>query len=162
MKEFKIVPIRNGTVLDHIEAGKSMEILQALGYPVAGSSKVVSVSMNLPSARGGHKDVLKFEDVELTKRDLDAVKKLSKRCTVSVIRNDDVAEKHAWPELSPPGPRPQTAQTQRPPRVPGLDGGGGSRPRRGRAGSQALGRSRRDRLPPPRAPRSSVLASLRS
>lgn len=96
MKEFKIVPIRNGTVLDHIEAGRAMEILQALGYPVKGSSKVVSVSMNLPSARGGHKDVLKFEDVELSKHDLDAVRKLSARCTVSVIRNYDVAEKSRW------------------------------------------------------------------
>lgn len=97
MKEFKIVPIRNGTVLDHIEAGKAMEVLKALGYPVQGSSKVVSVSMNLPSARGGHKDVLKFEDVELSKKDLEAVRKLSKRCTVSVIRNYDVAEKSHWP-----------------------------------------------------------------
>lgn len=97
MKEFKIVPIRNGTVLDHIEAGKALQILQALGYPVAGSSKVVSLSMNLPSARGGHKDVLKFEDVELSADELRKVKAISKRGSLSVIRNYDIAEKKRWP-----------------------------------------------------------------
>ena len=97
MKEFKIVPIRNGTVLDHIEPGKGLEILLALGYPIAGSSKVVSLAMCLPSERGGVKDVLKFEDVELSPRDLVAVHKISNRGTVSVIRNYDVADKHRWP-----------------------------------------------------------------
>jgi len=96
MKEFKIVPIRNGTVLDHIEAGKALEIIHALGHPVKGSSKVVSLSMNLPSARGGHKDVLKFEDVELSPEDVKKVQALSKRGTLSVIRNYDIAEKKRW------------------------------------------------------------------
>ncbi|MFA5944766.1 MAG: aspartate carbamoyltransferase regulatory subunit [Candidatus Thermoplasmatota archaeon] len=96
MKEFKIVPIRNGTVLDHIDAGKSLAILQALGYPIAKSSKVVSLSMCLPSGRSGVKDVLKFEDVELSAADIKTVKSLSKRGTLSVIRNYDVAEKIRW------------------------------------------------------------------
>lgn len=96
MKEFKIVPIRNGTVLDHIDAGKSMAILSALGYPIAKSSKVVSLSMCLPSGRSGLKDVLKFEDVELSPADIKTVKSLSKRGTLSVIRNYDVAEKVRW------------------------------------------------------------------
>jgi aspartate carbamoyltransferase regulatory subunit len=96
MKEFKIVPIRNGTVLDHIDAGKSMAILQALGYPRAKSSKVVSMSMALPSGRSGTKDVLKFEDVELSPEDIKTVKSISKHGTISVIRNYDVAEKVRW------------------------------------------------------------------
>lgn len=96
MKEFKIVPIRNGTVLDHIEAGKALDILKALGFPVAGSQKVVSVAMNLPSGGGGVKDVLKFEDVELSPKDQDTVRRLSKRGTLSVIRNYDVAQKTRW------------------------------------------------------------------
>lgn len=96
MKEFKIVPIRNGSVLDHIRPGKSLDILAALGLPVDGSSKVVSLSMNLPSGRGGLKDVLKFEDVELTDEEIDAVKAISDRGTLVVIRNYDVAEKLRW------------------------------------------------------------------
>ncbi len=96
MREFKIVPIRNGTVLDHIEAGKSLEILAALGLPVEGSSKVVSLSMNLPSGRGGLKDVLKFEDVEFSDEDLARVKAISGRGTLAVIRNYDIAIKQTW------------------------------------------------------------------
>lgn len=96
MKEFKVVPIRNGTVIDHVEPGKALEILQALGYPVKGSSKVVSLSMHLPSSRGKSKDVLKFEDVELSAADVKKVKAISKTGTLSVIRNYDVAEKQRW------------------------------------------------------------------
>src|SRR5688572_8263005 len=96
MREFKIVPIRNGTVLDHLDVGKSVEILKALGYPIAKSSKVVSLSMGLPSGRSGLKDVMKFEDVELSPADIKTVKSLSKRGTLSVIRNYDVAEKVRW------------------------------------------------------------------
>jgi aspartate carbamoyltransferase regulatory subunit len=96
VREFKIVPIRNGTVLDHIEAGKALEILRALGHPIAGSGKVVSLSMNLPSGRGGTKDVLKFEDVELSPEDVKKAKAISKRGTLAVIRNYDVAEKTSW------------------------------------------------------------------
>ena len=96
MKEFKIVPIRNGTVIDHVESGKAFEILQALGYPVRGSSKVVSLSMHLPSSRGKAKDVLKFEDVELSPADVKKVQAISRTGTLSVIRNYDVAQKQRW------------------------------------------------------------------
>ncbi len=96
MKEFKIVPIRNGSVLDHVEAGKSLAVLEALGFPVAGSSKVVSLSMNLPSERGGLKDVVKFEDVELTEEDLEKVRAVSSQGTYVAIRNYDVAQKERW------------------------------------------------------------------
>jgi aspartate carbamoyltransferase regulatory subunit len=96
MKEFKIVPIRNGTVLDHIEPGTALDILRELGYPIRSSSKVVSLSMHLPSGRSGLKDVLKFEDVELSPEDIGKVQAISKRGTLSVIRNFDVAEKKRW------------------------------------------------------------------
>lgn len=96
MKEFKIVPIRNGTVLDHLEAGSGLAILQALGYPVKGSLKVTSLAMNLPSERAGAKDVVKFEDVEFNEEELAAIKGASKTGSLVVIRNYDVAEKLRW------------------------------------------------------------------
>lgn len=96
MKEFKIVPIRDGTVLDHIEAGKALEVLSAIGLPVDGSRKVISLSMNLPSSRCGFKDVIKLEDMELSADDLAKVKAVSGTGTYVAIRNYDVAEKSVW------------------------------------------------------------------
>jgi aspartate carbamoyltransferase regulatory subunit len=96
MMEFKIVPIRNGSVLDHIEAGKSLEVLAALGLPVNGSSKVISLSMNLPSSRGGLKDVLKFEDVDLSSAEVAKIKAVSGTGTYVLIRNYEVATKERW------------------------------------------------------------------
>ncbi len=96
MIEFKIVPIRNGSVLDHIQAGTSVQILSALGLPAPGSSKVVSVSMNLPSGRGGLKDVLKFEDMDLSDEELQTIQSLSKTGTYVVIRNYEVHSKSSW------------------------------------------------------------------
>ncbi len=96
MKEFKIVPIRNGTVIDHIEPGKALAILDALGLPVEGSRKVISLSMHLPSSRGSVKDVLKLEDIELSDDEIRTVQGVSARGTVVVIRNYDVAKKTPW------------------------------------------------------------------
>ncbi len=96
MKEFKIVPIRDGTVLDHVSAGKALEVLSALGLPVPGSRKVISLSMNLPSSRGGFKDVVKLEDMELSAEDLDKIKAVSPQGTYVAIRNYDVAKKTRW------------------------------------------------------------------
>lgn len=96
MKEFKIVPIRDGTVLDHIEGGKALEVLRALNLPVNGSRKVISLSMNLPSARGGVKDVVKLEAIELSSEDVEKVKAVSRQGTLVVIRNYDVAQKTRW------------------------------------------------------------------
>ncbi len=96
MKEFKIVPIRNGTVIDHIEPGKALAILDALGLPVDGSRKVISLSMHLPSNRGGFKDVLKLEDIELSAAEIEKVQAVSNRGTVVLIRNYDVAGKTPW------------------------------------------------------------------
>jgi aspartate carbamoyltransferase regulatory subunit len=100
VKEFKIVPIRNGTVLDHIEAGKSLDILRALGYPIQHSGKVVSLSMCLPSGRNALKDVLKFEDVEFSAEDIARIQAISKRGSLSIIRNYDVAEKQRWGDVA--------------------------------------------------------------
>ncbi|MGB0653420.1 MAG: aspartate carbamoyltransferase regulatory subunit [Thermoplasmatota archaeon] len=96
MKEFKIVPIRNGTVMDHIQAGQALKILAALGHPVEGGRKVISVSLNLPSTRGGHKDVLKLEDLELSASEIEQVQALSKTGTINLIRNYEVADKVTW------------------------------------------------------------------
>jgi hypothetical protein len=45
MKEMKVTPIRNGTVIDHIPAGSALKVLMVLGLPRQGSSSSVTVAM---------------------------------------------------------------------------------------------------------------------
>ena len=63
MEELRIRPIRDGTVIDHIERGMALEVLGILGVD-SSTRDVVSVAMNVPSGRMGRKDVVKVEKPE--------------------------------------------------------------------------------------------------
>ena len=54
--------IKNGIVLDHIKAGKSMEIYEYLNLGELDSS--VAIIKNAPSRKMGKKDIIKIENLE--------------------------------------------------------------------------------------------------
>ena len=56
----KIDSIKNGIVLDHIKAGKSMQIYRDLGLDDLDCS--VAIIKNVPSNKMGKKDILKIAD----------------------------------------------------------------------------------------------------
>ena len=56
----KIDSIKNGIVLDHIKAGNSMKIYNALG--LANMECTVAVLQRVPSKKMGKKDILKIAD----------------------------------------------------------------------------------------------------
>ncbi|MBE0518122.1 MAG: aspartate carbamoyltransferase regulatory subunit [Thermoplasmata archaeon] len=92
MKEFKVTPIRNGTVIDHIQVGMALKVLRIIGVKEDVSS-TVSVLMHVPSKKGGWKDIVKIEDRELDPRELDKVALISPDATINIIRDYNVAEK---------------------------------------------------------------------
>ena len=92
MKELKIQPIKNGTVIDHITAGNAVKVLHILGIP-ATSSSIVSVAINVKS-RMGKKDIVKVENRELDPHEVDKIALISPKATINIIRNYEVAEKH--------------------------------------------------------------------
>lgn len=98
MRELKVTPIRNGTVIDHLPAGSALRICQVLGIPRPGSASTVSVVINVPSDRMELKDILKVEDRDLRQEDLDKLAVLAPEATVNTIRDYHVAEK-TRPEL---------------------------------------------------------------
>ena len=51
--------IKNGIVIDHIIAGKAMQIYEMLGLDKLDSS--VAVIMNVPSEKMGKKDIIKID-----------------------------------------------------------------------------------------------------
>ena len=92
MKELKIQPIKNGTVIDHITAGNAVKVLHSLGIPST-SSSIVSVAINVKS-RIGKKDIVKVENRELDPHEVNKIALISPKATINIIRNYDVAEKH--------------------------------------------------------------------
>ncbi len=99
MRELRVTPIKNGTVIDHIPAGMALKVLKILGI-TENVSSTVSVAMYVPSKRTQWKDIVKVEDRELNPREVDKISLIAPSATVNVIRNYNVAEKRrvALPE----------------------------------------------------------------
>ena len=88
--------IQNGVVLDHIQAGKSMDIYKYLHLDELDCS--VAIIKNVRSGRMGKKDIIKIDSpVEV---DLDVLGYVDPDITVNIIRNGvRVEKKHvALPE----------------------------------------------------------------
>ena len=81
--------IQNGVVLDHIKAGKSMEIYRLLRLDKLDCS--VAIIKNAPSHKQGRKDIIKIDsEMEL---DLDILGFIDPETTVNVIKDGRLVEK---------------------------------------------------------------------
>ena len=83
--------IRNGYVLDHIKAGKAMEIYKSLG--LSGRDCPVAMIMNVKSGRMGKKDIIKIDS--LIDIDFDVLGYIDSGITVNIIRDEKLVEKRA-------------------------------------------------------------------
>jgi aspartate carbamoyltransferase regulatory subunit len=92
-KELKVVPIKNGTVIDHITAGQALNVLKILEIN-ARTDAVVSVVMNVRSKKMGRKDIVKVEDRELKPEEVDKIALIAPNATINIIRDSEVIEKH--------------------------------------------------------------------
>ena len=88
----RVTAICNGTVVDHVPAGRAIQVLRMLRLNI-GRSNPISLVMNVPSAKLGRKDVLKIEDRELSQEELDRLALIAPAASISIIRNYSVAEK---------------------------------------------------------------------
>ncbi len=81
--------IKNGIVLDHIEAGKSMEI-----YNILDLSKLdcqVAIIKNATSKKEGHKDIIKIDS--LIDINLDVLGYIDPGITVNIVKDGKITEK---------------------------------------------------------------------
>jgi aspartate carbamoyltransferase regulatory subunit len=92
-RELRVKPINNGTVIDHIESGRALNVLKILGIG-SHTKTVVSVLMNVPSGAMGAKDVVKVEGRELEPEEVDTIALIAPRSTINIIRNYEVVEKY--------------------------------------------------------------------
>ena len=82
-------PITNGIVLDHITAGKAMDIYKILHLDSLNCT--VAIIKNADSKKMGHKDIIKiFEHIDLN---LDVLGYIDPGITVSIIKDGKVKER---------------------------------------------------------------------
>ena len=82
--------IKEGVVLDHIQAGKSMEIYKYLG--LGKMDCTVAIIKNARSSKMGRKDIIKIEG-PLESLDLDVLGYIDHTITVNIIRDERIVEK---------------------------------------------------------------------
>lgn len=81
--------IKNGIVIDHIQAGKAMELYKVLSLDDLDCS--VAILKNVHSQKMGKKDIIKVDEV--IDLNLDVLGYVDPSCTVSIICDEVVVEK---------------------------------------------------------------------
>ena len=85
----KIDPIKNGIVIDHIEAGKGMAVYNILS--LGDLDCTVALIKNVPSKKTGKKDIIKIDAaIEL---DFNVLGYIAPEVTVNVIKEGETIEK---------------------------------------------------------------------
>ena len=83
--------VRNGIVLDHIAAGKSMEIYRLLNLDQLSCS--VAVLQNVQSKKYGIKDMIKID--EMIDINLDIIGYIDPNITINIVKDNElVSKKH--------------------------------------------------------------------
>ena len=84
--------IQEGFVLDHIEAGKSMDIYRYLH--LGDLDCCVAIIKNARSGKKGKKDIIKIE-CPINEIDLDILGFIDHNITVNIIKDNEIVEKKA-------------------------------------------------------------------
>lgn len=90
--ELLVRRIREGTVIDHIDTGKGLRVLEALGID-GSDGGLVTIALNVPSGKYRKKDIVKVENRFLEEDDTNKLAVIAPSATINKIRNFKLAEK---------------------------------------------------------------------
>lgn len=90
--ELLVRRIMEGTVIDHIDTGRGLRVLEALGIDGSDGS-LVTIALNVPSGKFGKKDIVKVENRFLEEDDTNKLAVIAPNATINKIRNFKLAEK---------------------------------------------------------------------
>lgn len=90
-KKLKVDPIKNGTVIDHITAGKVLQVAEILN--ISSTDSEVMIGLNLSSNKMQKKDLIKIENRELSKEEVGSIALISPNATLIYIKNFQVVSK---------------------------------------------------------------------
>ena len=91
-----IAKIQKGIVIDHIPAGKAFLIAQVLGLNALAreTGDIIVIGINFESPSITRKDIIKVENLSLTRNMLNVVALIAPFATISRIDGEEVIEKH--------------------------------------------------------------------
>ncbi len=95
VRELRITPIRNGTVIDHITNGLALDVLRIIGVRDLDKDSTVSIALHVRSGKIGWKNIVKVENMELSPRKVNAIALITPSATISIIRDHQVREKRS-------------------------------------------------------------------
>jgi aspartate carbamoyltransferase regulatory subunit len=85
--------IESGSVIDHIEAGRGLRVLNILGIDEGYKGRVALV-MNAPSKKMGRKDIVKIEGRHVDEKTANKIALIAPKASLNLIEHSDVVEKH--------------------------------------------------------------------
>ena len=89
--QLQVEAIRNGSVIDHIPANLGIKILSL--FKLHETNQRITIGLNLPSSALGHKDLLKIENIYLSKEQANQLALYAPNATVNQIEEYQVVNK---------------------------------------------------------------------
>lgn len=84
--------IKEGTVLDHIDEGKGLQVLNALRIDGKDGS-LITIALNVPSGKFKKKDIIKIENKFLIDDDTNKLAVIAPKATINIIKDYKLVEK---------------------------------------------------------------------
>lgn len=91
MSALKVDAIKNGTVIDHVPAGKAIKLVTLL--KLDDEDKVITIGRFFKSKKTDRKDIIKIEDKELTPHEVNQVYLIAPGATINIIQNHTIVKK---------------------------------------------------------------------
>ena len=90
--ELMVRRIKEGTVIDHIDEGKGIQVLDALRIDGKDGS-LITIALNVPSGKSKKKDIIKVENKFLKDDDTNKIAVIAPKATINIIKNYKLIEK---------------------------------------------------------------------
>jgi aspartate carbamoyltransferase regulatory subunit len=90
--ELRVTKIKDGTVIDHINAGYALDVVKILG--ITGKEKhTITIAINVPSKRYVTKDILKIEGREFNAKEVNRIALVAPHASINIVKDYRVVEK---------------------------------------------------------------------
>lgn len=93
MEGKSLVPIEDGTTIDHIAPWRSPDILKILGIE-EGANITAITAINVSSGQFGRKDIVMIEEKELKKGETNKIALIAPNATINLIRGSKIIKKY--------------------------------------------------------------------